>query len=212
MLTWGYDALRVRIAPAWRLWHVESMNDITQLLHAARSGDSDAKDRLFTQLYGELKQLAAMQVARGQSGGLSDTSLVHESYLRLSRDGQWTVEDRQHFCSLSARVMRHIAIDDAREQQAGKRGGGFYQTTFSAADALAGPVDASDDVMAVNAALEALERAAPELATLVELRFFAGLSLEEASDTLAQSLSTTKRDWRKARAFLLSRLTPEGST
>lgn len=212
MLSWLYDSPRALIAPVWRLWHVQRMSDITQLLHAARSGDSDAKDRLFARLYGELKQLAAMQVARGQSGGLGETSLVHESYLRLSRNGEWAAEDRQHFRSLAARVMRQIAIDDAREAAAGKRGGGLHRTTFSAAEGLVAADDASVDVLAVNAALEALESVAPELARLVELRFFAGLSLEEASDTLAQSLSTTKRDWRKARAFMLSRLAPEGST
>lgn len=210
MFAW-LAAHRPRIAQVGRLWHGRRMSDITMLLRAVRAGDADARDQLFARLYAELKQLAAAQVARGQGGGLGETSLVHESYLRLARNDDWAVEDRQHFRSLAARVMRQIAIDDARQAAADKRGGGLHRTTFSAADALSAPVDASLDVLAVDAALEALAAADAALATLVELRFFAGLSLEEASETLGQSLSTTKRDWRKARAFMLSRLAPEGA-
>ncbi|MBK8283410.1 MAG: hypothetical protein IPK97_00235 [Ahniella sp.] len=185
------------------------MGDITVLLRAVHAGDKAAHDRLFARVYAEMKQVAAIQVARGQSAGLGETSLVHESYLRLVRGESWRAEDQAHFRSLVVRIMRQIAIDDARQAKADKRGGDFIRTTFSAADELSVDHDDQIDVLAVDSALNQLAALDTRLAELVELRFFVGMSIEEASVALGLSITTAKRDWRKARAFMLSKLKPE---
>ncbi len=200
------------IAPILRLWHRRTMGDITVLLRAVRAGDKSAQDRLFARVYSEMKQVAAIQVARGQSAGLGETSLVHESYLRLVRSDSWSADDQAHFRALVVRIMRQIAIDDARQAQADKRGGDFIRTTFSAADELSGELTDQIDVLAVDSALNQLAELDSRLAELVELRFFAGMSIEEASAALGLSITTAKRDWRKARAFMLSKLKPESES
>ena len=177
-----------------------SDKDITVLLDRARAGDADALERLMPQVYHELRTLAHRHLQREPAGHtLSTTALVHEAYLRLSQsDAGWP--DRRHFFAYAATLMRNILVDYARRRGSGKRGGGVIVVELNQADAK---VDAlATDVVALDAALVQLEQAEPDLARLVEMRFFAGMSLQEIGDLMGRSLRSLDRDWRKARAFL----------
>lgn len=186
------------------------MGEVTRLIMDARGGDRAAEDALFRAVYEDLHRLAARQVGRGEGGGLGSTSLVHEAYLRLARPEALGMNDRSHFLAVAARAMRQIAVDHARERLAAKRGAGAVQTTLGAADAVASDEGRQhDELVALDAALEALEALEPRLAKLVELRFFGGLSLEEAGAVLGLSSATLKRDFRRARAFLHAQLGAE---
>jgi RNA polymerase sigma factor (TIGR02999 family) len=182
------------------------MTELTALIAQARGGDAEAAAALFAAVYADLKRIAARQVARGENGGLGDTSLVHEAYLRLARPDALAMRDREHFYAVSARVMRQIAIDHARERLAQKRGGGAWVTTLGAAAGVAAEDPRHDNLLALDAALSELEGIDARLARLVELRFFVGLSAEEVAELMDLSVTTLKRDWRKARAFLHQRL------
>jgi RNA polymerase sigma factor (TIGR02999 family) len=182
------------------------MSDVTRWIVEARAGDREAATRLFRAVYDDLHRLAARQVGRGEGGGLGSTSLVHEVYLRLARPEALAMNDREHFFAVAARAMRQIAVDHARERVAAKRGGGAMVTTLGAADQVAADAGRHDELVALDEALGALEAVDSRLARLVELRFFGGLSLEDAGDLLGLSRSTLKRDFRKARAFLHARL------
>lgn len=182
------------------------MTEVTLLIGQARDGDRVAAEQLFRAVYDDLHRIAARQVGRGEGGGLGSTSLVHEAYLRLARPEALALNDRSHFFAVAARAMRQIAVDHARERLAAKRGGGAPETTLGAADQVAIDHVRHDQMLALNEALEALESADARLARLVELRFFAGMKLEEAGELLGMSNTTLKRDFRKARAFLHARL------
>jgi RNA polymerase sigma factor (TIGR02999 family) len=181
--------------------------DITKLVAALRSGDREALDRLFTQLYEQLHERAHSQLSRARSGEtLSTTVLVHETWLRFAGpDGSRIApSDRGHFFALAARAMRQIIIDHARRTNAQKRGGGAVLSGITI-DALPGPSSAPS-LVALDEALNELARLNERLARLVELRFFAGLTVEETAEALGISPRTVKRDWQKARAFLLDRM------
>lgn len=183
--------------------------DLAPLLQAARTGDRDAADKVFAALYTDLKRLAHAQLAhgRGENETLQTTALVHEAYVRLVEPAGLAAADRSHFFNLAARVMRHIVIDFARRRSSAKRGAalrvswpeGFEPEAVQ--DRQLGPA-----VLALDAALAQLEEESPRLAQLVELRFFGGLSIVEIADVLNVSDRTLKRDWRRARAFLLAAL------
>lgn len=132
---------------------------------------------------------------------------MHETYLRLAGPAGFSAEDRAHFFNLAARVMRNVIVDFARRRDAQSRGSGGIRLDLGEAE-LAGGEDErlSADILALDAALADLERTSPELARLVELRFFAGLLLEEVAEVMGRSERTLKRDWRRARAFLAARL------
>lgn len=178
--------------------------DITRLLGAVRHGDRSALGRLFERVYDELRQLA-----RGQRFGVGETlrttALVHEAYLKLVQGTPVPATDRTHFFSTVARAMRQILVDYARRRQAQKRGAGAGVERLDEAKVGAG--GGFEEVLAVDRGLARLEALDPRLARLVELRFYAGFSVEEAAATLAVSERTVKRDWRKARAFLWLELT-----
>ena len=179
---------------------IPSDKDITVLLDRARAGDASALERLMPQVYHELRALAHRHLQREPAGHtLSTTALVHEAYLRLSHsDAGWP--DRRHFFAYAATLMRNILVDYARRRGSEKRGGGIVVVELDQADVK---VDAlAADVVALDAALIQLEQAEPDLARLVEMRFFAGMSLEEIGDLMGRSLRSLDRDWRKARAFL----------
>ena len=185
------------------------VDEVTDLIGRAQGGDRAAADRLFSVVYDELRVLAGRQRQRFEGSDLGATSLVHESYLRLIRGLSLGTEGRVHFFATAARAMRQIAIDRLRAQGAEKRGGQADITSLDSA--LETPsASASEfgdiDLMALDQALAALESFDTRLARLVELRFFAGMSLEEAGERLGMSERTLKRDWRKARAFLHARL------
>ena len=177
------------------------MAELTELIGQARAGAAGASERLFQAVYADLHRLAARQLRGADGGGMQTTSLVHEAYLKLARPEALDVADRAHFFAVAARAMRQIAIDRVRAQVAGKRGGGAVHATL---DSRAGPGEERDlaDLLALDAALNRLEALDVRLARLVELRFFAGMSLEEAGAVLGLSERTLKRDWRRARAFL----------
>lgn len=181
--------------------------ELTDLIGRAQGGDRSAADRLFTVVYAELRAIAGRQRQRIEPAGMGATSLVHESYLRLIRGSSLGSEGRAHFFATAARAMRQIAIDRVRAQHAEKRGGDIEITSLEggheqSADAELGQTD----LIALDQALTLLESFDARLSSLVELRFFAGMSLEEAGEKLGMSARTLKRDWRKARAFLHTQL------
>ena len=188
--------------------------DVTTLIAAARGGEKRASEALYERVYSELKRLAHVQLSvHGRPGQTLDTTaLVHETYLRLAGPAGAAPADRAHFFNLAARVMRHVIVDVARRRDADKRGGGVVPIELEeAAHRLADPGGTlSIEMLALDRALDELERASPELAHLVELRFFAGLALEEIAPIVERSERSLKRDWRRAQAFLRAAL--EGRT
>jgi len=188
----------------------EPTQEITRLLSAARGGDRAASDELFASVYRELHRLAHAQLSvRGRPGDTLDTTaLVHEAYLRLAQPAGLSADDRAHFFNLAARVMRHVVVDYARKRDAAKRSGELVRIEVGGPNEPAAETDArlTGDLLALDAALEHLEAESPRLARLVELRFFAGLGFAEIGEVLGYNERTAKRDWRKARAFLLAEL------
>ena len=184
---------------------------ITLLLRRIEAGEKGAKDSLFAEVYDELRKIAERQL-RGALGSptLNTTALVHEAYLKLSRDSGWTARDRYHFFALTARAMRELLIDHARTRSRQKRGGGVRPLSLE--DAEVAVEERAEELVALDGALERLEVADPELARLVEWRFFGGLSMQEIADLLSCSERTVKRYWRSARAFLYQDLAAQGLT
>lgn len=160
----------------------------------------DGLDVLFSQAYEELRRLAS-SVRRGDpSATLTPTVLVHEAWLRLSRETSIPANDRLHFKRIAARAMRRVLIEAARSRKAAKRGGGEALVTFD--EALAGSAGTPDDVLALDAALEELARLHPRQALMVESRFYGGLEGHEIAELLEVSQATVERDWRAAKAWL----------
>ncbi len=177
---------------------------ITVLLSQWSAGDASAFDRLVTLAYDDLRAIAHRRLQAGRSGELATTALVHEVYLRLigHADGQW--ESRAHFYAFASRAMRHILVDQARRQNADRRGGGAVQVPLDEAQ-LADP-DLTTDVLGVDEAIERLGARHPRMAQVVELRFFGGLSVPEVADVLETSVRTVEREWTRARLYLLEQL------
>jgi RNA polymerase sigma factor (TIGR02999 family) len=183
-------------------------SEITALLAAAGGGDRSAFDRLFEAVYAELRTIAHRQLGRSGAQTLDTTGLVHEAYVRFSKQERWSVADRLHFYRLAARAMRSIVIDRARRRGRLKRGGDHVIVEL---DELRVAVpERADELLAVEDALSRLERVEPELAQLVEWRFYAGLSVDEIAGLLEVSDRTVKRRWRAARAFLAQDLLSQG--
>lgn len=178
------------------------MSDVTALLTRWNRGDAAAHDELLALLYGELRALAA-GLLRGERAGhtLQPTALVHEAYMRLIGLTDLTLESRRHFYGAAAGTMRRILVDHARQRKARKRGGpDAVRVEIEDLDALAGPK--ALDFEALDEALEAFARVAPEQARVVELRYFAGLSIDETATLVGLSPATVKRHWAFARAWL----------
>jgi RNA polymerase sigma factor (TIGR02999 family) len=177
---------------------------ITQLLERARTGDPAAVAEVTPLVYDALREIAARQVRGDRAGTLQTTALVHEAYLRLlGRDTPW--ESRAHFYCMAARAMRSILIDHARARKAQKRGGAARREPFH--DALAWFEDRSIDLLALEETLDVRAREQPRQPQLVELRFFAGLTTEDAAQVLGVSRATAERDWAVTRAWLRGRMT-----
>lgn len=177
--------------------------DLTLLLKAACSGDREAYARLYEAVYAELRKVAGANLRREAPGHtLQPTALVNEAYLRLAPTCSF--ENRRHFFAAAAEAMRRILVDHARKRRSGKRGGGLERVTLSGVEVSS--QDRGLDVIAVDAALTELAAAKPRLAELVNLRCFAGMSIEEAAGALEISPATAKRDWAFARAWLAERL------
>jgi RNA polymerase sigma factor (TIGR02999 family) len=175
-------------------------SEVTRLLEAAGGGNRQALDRLYEQVYGELRQMAASGMRKERGGHtLQPTALVNEAFLRLNPSGgAW--ENRRHFFGAAAQAMRRILVDHARLKQAEKRGAGLERITLSDLDVSAPEEDL--DVLAVSEALDELAVEDPRLAEVVNLRFFAGMSIEDTAKALDLSPATVKRDWVFARAWL----------
>ncbi len=186
------------------------MNDVTQILTALRNGDAAAAGRLFERVYAELKRVAAQKVAGDEAGRtLQATALVHEAWLRLGADAQPHWQNRAHFFAAAAEAMRRILVDRARRQLAARRGG---RATHDHLDGLeiAAPVP-DDQLVELDEALERLAAHAPDKAELVKLRYFVGLTLEQAAVALNISEPTAKRWWAYAKAWLYRELKRGGT-
>jgi RNA polymerase sigma factor (TIGR02999 family) len=186
------------------------MSEVTRLLSAIEQGQTHAAEELLPVVYDALRRLAAEKLAQETPGQtLQPTALVHEAYLRLvdvEKRQRW--DSRGHFFAAAAEAMRRILIDNARRKQADKRGGGWQRHDLLEAELA---IDSTgDDLLAVDAALARLASGEPVVARLVELRFFAGLTLEEAAECLGISARTAYRHWAYARAWLRRELDRSG--
>jgi RNA polymerase sigma factor (TIGR02999 family) len=181
----------------------ESPGDITALLALARGGERAGLDRVFELLYPQLRELAQSRFANGERT-LSPTALVHESWLRLARNQALSLTDRHHFLACAARAMRAVAVDHLRSRLADKRGGGVAAVTLGAA--LEQGAAADIDLLALDAALDALDAVDPAQRELVELHFFGGVELQEIAQLRGVNEKTVRRHWQRARAFLHAQL------
>jgi RNA polymerase sigma factor (TIGR02999 family) len=175
-----------------------TMSEITVLLEQCLSGNTTAKDRLYTLLYADLKRLARAHLAKAGPITLDPSSIVHDAWLRL--DGGTSTGSRKQFFAYASAVMRSVIVDHVRERAAQKRGGGVAAVTLSTAAFEELPHQA--DAVAIDEALQALGRVDERGHKLVEMRYFGGMTMEEVSEVMELSVPTLKRDWRRARAFL----------
>ncbi len=172
------------------------------LLARARAGDGAALGAAYSALYEELKRAARLQLRR-MHDNFDTTALVHEAYLKLG-GAQLAAQDRNHLLALSARAMRQVLVDDARARKADKRGGGQDALTLTASSG--GGDAAAVEVLALDELLASLHKLDERVAQIVELRYFGGYSEIEIAQMLGISDRTLRRDWRKARAFLLAEM------
>ncbi len=182
------------------------MNDVPRLLSPAKQGDPEAASQLLPLVYNELRRLAAQRLAQEKPGQtLEATALVHEAYLRLvnvEQSTQWN--GRGHFFSAAAEAMRRILVENARRKNRLKHGGTRTQQDLHS-DIVAAP-EAADDLLALDEALTRLAAKEPDVAKLVQLRYFAGLTIREAAEILGVSPRTADTYWAYARSFLLAEL------
>lgn len=184
--------------------------EVTVLLQQMRSGDSEAADKLIPLVVDELRRLARLQLRNERPGHtLQPTALVNEAYLRLVGDQARDWQNRAHFIGVSVSIMRRILIDHARRKRALKRG---FEEQADIEDYAGLSYEQADELMALNLALDQLEKMSSRQRQVVELRYFGGLSTEEAAEVLKVSPITVKRDWVVARAWLKGQLRPEGPT
>ncbi len=186
----------------------ELAQDVSQLLLAAQAGDKQAISKLFAAIYQDLRTIAQRARRQMQSDG-SATSLVHEVYERMAKSTHPALQSRRHFFAVAARAMRQIVIDHARERNAEKRGGGAINVSLSQVEWMEQQVDDDASItqtLALDESLRELGRFDPKLEHLVELKYFAGLEIDEIAQLTDRSATSLKRDWRKARAFLHARL------
>jgi len=188
---------------------VEGSVHITRLLSAARAGDREAMNGVVTHVYDEIRRIARRQLQRmGRPDTLNTTAVVHEAYIKLMGSGGASWEDRSHFLNVAATAMRHVLVDHARTRARKKRGGGVRPFLLDDVDA---PIeDRAAELLELDDALHRLSAMSERLGRVVELRFFAGLSVEEAAEVLGVNGRTVKRDWRAARAFLYHELAEGG--
>ena len=186
------------------------MPDFTQILNAIEAGDPQAAAQLLPLVYDELRQLAAKKLAKEKPGQTLDaTALVHEAYLRLvaspqGESGQKVWQGRVHFYAAAAEAMRRILIDNARKKKSEKRGG--QQRRIDWHNNIQAPAKATDDLLAIDEALIQLAAEDAEAAQLVKLRFYAGLSVDEAADVMGLARATAYRTWNYAKAWLRTKL------
>ena len=188
------------------------MNEVTRILSAIEQGDPHAAEQLLPLVYDELRKLAAQKLAQEKPGQtLQATALVHEAYLRLVdvEQGQhWN--SRGHFFAAAAEAMRRILIEQARRKASAKAGGNFRRIDLSEVEpAIPGP---QLDLLALDEALEQLEKTDARAAAVVKLRFFAGLTTPQAAEALGISLATAENDWAYAKSYLRLQLSDAGDS
>ena len=185
-----------------REWTMQDDSDhVTRILHAASAGDKQAAEDLIPLVYDELRKLAAWRLGQeAQAHTLQATALVHEAYLKLS-PGEQPWEGRKHFLCAAAEAMRRILIDRARHRKAVRHGGEMQRTEF-VEDIIAVPSAKDDEILAINQILDRFAQIEPRKAEVVKLRYFVGMTIEEAAEALGISTPTAKRDWIFARAWL----------
>jgi RNA polymerase sigma factor (TIGR02999 family) len=183
------------------------MSEVTRLLEAANRGDRQAAADLLPMVYDELRKLAAARLAREQPGQTLDaTALVHEAFLRLVGDQRF--EGQRHFFAAAAEAIRRILVEQARRRQAIKRGGDGNRQELDP-DRVASPAP-DDELTALHEALDRFTATHPEKAELVKLRYFAGLTADQAAEALGVSPSTADRHWAYARAWLRRAMSSPG--
>jgi RNA polymerase sigma factor (TIGR02999 family) len=201
---------QVNIVRKWRALHTgcgRGDMDVTRLLADWNGGDRDALDKLVPLVYAELHRIAGRQLARrGGPHTLQSTALVNEAYMRLASKATVAWNDRSHFFAVAARIIRDVLVDHARSHLAAKRGSGAVNLELDASAAATEP--RTVDLLALDETLEKLARLDPQQATIVELRFFSGLSIEETAGALGISSATVKRDWTMARTWIFKELSP----
>jgi RNA polymerase sigma factor (TIGR02999 family) len=176
------------------------MHEVADMPGRLDPGDPHASAELWALVYGELRKLAAAKMAHEKAGTLlQPTALVHEAWLRLGGDRQPSWNNRAHFFAAAAESMRRILIDHARRRRASRHGGGLERVNI---DDFEPAATQDDELLAVHEKLDRLAAHDPRKAELVKLRYFAGLTIEEAAEVLGIALSTAKRDWIYARAWL----------
>lgn len=179
--------------------------DITTQLRAWQAGDPSARERLFPLVYDELRLIAHRQLQRERPGHTLDTTaLVHEAYLRLAGSTSQDFSDRAHFFAMASTAMRRILVDYARRYRTEKRGAAPRRVSLT--DTMLVAEERADTLLAVDEALVELARIDARLSRVVECRFFAGLTEEETAETLGVTSRTVRRDWTKAKGWLLRTL------
>jgi RNA polymerase sigma factor (TIGR02999 family) len=185
-------------------------SDVTLILRQWEQGDQEALNRLVPLVYEELRRIAARHLRSERSSHtLQTTALVHEAYFRLVDENRIHWQSRAHFLGVAARLIRNILVDHARTHNAAKRGGGAQKLQLEEALAASGDTDA--EILAVDDALSALANIDAQQARIVELRFFAGLTIEETAEALQISPSTVKRDWILAKTWIYKELSHSAS-
>jgi RNA polymerase sigma factor (TIGR02999 family) len=184
------------------------MNDVTRILSAMEQGDPHAAEQLLPLVYEELRKLAAAKLAQERPGQtLQATALVHEAYVRLVEgDKGQSWDSRGHFFAAAAEAMRRILVDQARRKKSARRGGNRLRLDVTEVLPTPRAREESDRILAIHEALTALATEMPRKAELVKLRFFAGMTLEEAAAALGIAVPTAKREWAAARVWLYRRL------
>ena len=183
----------------------QSGQEVTALLKEWAAGDRGALERLMPLVYRELHRLAASQLrAERRNHTLQPTALVNEAYLRLVGQRSVSWANRAHFFAIAAEMMRRVLVDHARKRGAGKRNPSTVYVDLGTPET--GAADRATELLALDDALTELEKLDPRQAKVVELRFFAGLSVEETAEVAGISTATVKREWRTARAFLRDEL------
>ena len=182
---------------------------VTELLQAWSNGDEEALERLIPLVEAELRRLARTYMRRERrEHTLQTTALINEAFVKLTDARRIRWQDRAHFLGISARLMRRVLVDHARQRACVKRGGGAERVTLH--DDLVASADPGVDVVALDRALDALANVDLRKSRTIELRFFGGLSIEETAEVLHVSPDTVKRDWRLAKLWLLRELEREG--
>ena len=187
------------------------MSEITQILREIRGGNQHGAEQLLSLVYTELKRIAAQKMAGEAPGNtLQPTALVHEAWIKLVGDGDAFFENRAHFFAAAAEAMRRILVDSARRKRAVRRGGGATREELEEAHLIQHVVP--DELLAVDEALDLLAKQDPAAANLVKLRYFVGMTMDEAAITMGLSLRNTERTWTYARAWLRRQIGSQLST